>query len=107
MKYIYGLFEYADVVWDNSTQQEAYGLEKIQNEAAHIVTGAIKLASIQSLMSDTGWESLTSRRQKHKLVLFYIMINSLAPEYLSSLVSPIVGNLSPYNLRNETIPARS
>ena len=67
--------EYADVVWDNCTQQEANELEKIQNEAARIVTGATKLASIQSLMSDTGWESLTSRREKHKLVFFYKMIN--------------------------------
>ena len=84
--------------------------KKNQNEAARIVTGATKLASIQSLLSDTGWESLTSRREKHKLVLFYKMINSLAPEYLSSLVPPTVGNISQYNLRNETnlqtIPAR-
>ena len=39
------------------------------------------------------------------------MINSLAPKYLSSLVPPTVGNISQYNLRNETnlqtIPARS
>ena len=39
------------------------------------------------------------------------MINSLAPEYLSSLVPPTVCNISQYNLRNETnlqtVPARS
>ena len=111
ISFIRPLLEYADVVWDNCTQQEANELEKIQNEAARIVTGATKLASIQSLLSDTGWESLTSRREKHKLVLFYKMINSLAPEYLSSLVPPTVGNISQYNLRNETnlqtVPARS
>ena len=85
--------------------------KKNQNEAARIATGATKLASIQSLLSDTGWESLTSRREKHKLVLFYKMSNYLVPEYLSSLVPPTVGNISQYNLRNETnlqtIPARS
>ena len=48
---------------------------KIQNEAARIVTGATKLASVQSLLFDTGWESLTSRRKTHKLVLFYKMID--------------------------------
>ena len=69
ISFIRPLLEYADVVWDNCTQQEANELEKIQNEAHHIVTGATKLASIQSLLSDTGWESLTSRREKHKLVL--------------------------------------
>ena len=111
ISFIRPLLEYADVVWDNCTQQEANELEKIQNEAARIVTGETKLASIQSLLSDTGWESLTSRREKHKLVLFYKMINSLAPEYFSSLVPPTVGNISQYNLRNETnlqtVPARS
>ena len=94
ISFIRPLLEYADVVLDNCTQQEANELEKIQNEATPIVMGATKLASIQSLLSDTGWESLTSRREKHKLVLFYKMINSLAPEYLSSLVPPTVGNIS-------------
>ena len=83
ISFIRPLLEYADVVWDIYTQQEANELEKIQNEAARIVTGATKLASIQSLL-----ESLTLRREKHKLVLFYKMINYLAPEYLSSLVPP-------------------
>ena len=94
-----------------SQRQEANDLENVRNEAARIVTGATKLASIQSLLPDTGWESLTSRREKHKLVLFYKMINSLASEYLSSLVPPTGGNRSQYNLHNETnlqtIPARS
>ena len=84
ISFIRPLLEYADVLWDNCTQQEANELEKNQNEAARIVTGATKLASIQSLLSDTGWESLTSRREKHKLVLFYKMINSLATEYTTN-----------------------
>ena len=86
-------------------------MRKNQNEAARMVSGATKLALIQSLLSDTGWESLISRREKHKLVVLYKMINPLASEYLSSLVPPTVGNISQYNLRNETnlqtIPARS
>ena len=50
--------EYSNVVWDNCTQYEANDLEKIQNEAAHIVMGATKLTSLQSLYTETGWESL-------------------------------------------------
>ena len=64
--FIRPLLVYADVVWDNCTQHEVNDLEKIQNEAAHIVTGATKLASINSLLSETGWEILSSRRKKHK-----------------------------------------
>ena len=94
------LLEYADVLWDNCTQYEVNDFEKIQNEAARIVTGATKLASINSLLSETGWETLSSRRNKHKLQLFYKIQNDLSPNYLSSLVPPTVGSTSTYPLRN-------
>ena len=58
-------------VWDNCTLYEVNELEKIQKEAARIVTGATKLASIDSLymetdasLTETGWETLASRRKK-------------------------------------------
>ena len=51
------MLEYADVVWDNCIQYEANELEKIQVEAACIVTGSIKLVSIDALYTETGWES--------------------------------------------------
>ena len=71
--FIRPLLEYADVVWNNCTQYESNELDKIQNEAARIVTGATKLASIDSLHTETGWETLGSRRIKHKLTMFYKM----------------------------------
>ena len=56
-----------------------------------------KLASTDSLYTETIWETLVSRRKKHKLQLLYKMQNALL---LSSLVSYNVGNNSAYNLRN-------
>ena len=107
--FIRPLLEYFNVVWDNCTQYESNDLEKIQNEAARIVTGATKLTSLQSLHIETGWESLASRRQKSKLVLFYKMQNEMTPEYLSSLAPPTVGSTTRYRLRNksdlQTFPA--
>ena len=47
--FIRPVLEYADVVWDNCTQYEANELEKIQIEAARIVTGSTKLVSIDAL----------------------------------------------------------
>ena len=41
--FIRPVLEYADVVWNNCAQYESNELEKIQNEAARIVTGATKL----------------------------------------------------------------
>lgn len=100
ISFIRPLLEYADIVWDNCSQYEADELEKIQNEAARIVTGATKLVSVNSLLLETGWEKLSSRRKKHKLIMLYKMQNDISPEYLSSLVPPTVGNTTTYQLRN-------
>ena len=80
------ILEYADVVWDNCTQQEKHEIEKPQLEAARIATGTTKLVSVQKLYDEIGWETLDVRRRKHKLVLFYKMYNDISPSYLSSLV---------------------
>ena len=109
--FIRPILEYADIIWDNCTQQEKNDLEKIQLEAARIATGATKLVSIENLYHETGWEKLETRRKNHKLTLFYKMFNNISPTYLSSLVPQLVQNVSNYNLRNaddiRTIYART
>ena len=98
--FILPVLEYADVVWDNCIQGEANELENIQTEAARIVIGSTKLVSIDTLYTETGWETLKSRRNKHKLTLFYKMKSGMSPHYLTTIIPPIVGNTSTYNLRN-------
>ena len=100
--FIRPILEYADVVWNNCTQYEVNELEKIQNEAARIVTGATKLVSINTLMQETGWETLSNRRKKHKLFLFYKMQHQMSPDYLSSLVPPTIGSTTNYQLRKSS-----
>ena len=75
-------------------------LDKIQNEAARIVTERTILVSLQLLYQNVGWESLQDRRFEHKLNLFFKMQHDLIPAYLSSLVPPLVSETSRYNLRN-------
>ena len=69
ISFIRPILEYGDVVWSNCNQQETQELEKIQIKAARIVTGTTNLVSIQALNDGTGWETVESRRYKHKLVL--------------------------------------
>lgn len=102
MTFIRPILEYADVLWDNCTQQEKQDLEKIQLEAARIATGTTKLISIQNLYDETGWEQLETRRKNHKLLLFYKMLNNISPVYLSTLVPAQVQAVSSYGLRNAT-----
>ena len=88
--FIRPLLEYADVVWNYCAQNESNELEKLQIEAARIVTGTTKLVSKNTLLLETGWETLASRRKK--LTLFFKMQNGLSPA--------TVGSTSSYLLRN-------
>ena len=109
--FIRPLIEYGDIIWNNCSQYEKDELEKIQNEAARIATGATRLVSLSTLRKEIGWESLEKRRPNHKLTLFYKMTHNLGPLYLSSLVPSTVSNISHYNLRNsnnlQTIAVRT
>jgi hypothetical protein len=53
--FIRPLLEYAGEVWDNCTLADSERLEKIQLEAARIVTGLTSYASILSIYKETGW----------------------------------------------------
>ena len=101
--FIRPLPEFADVIWDNCTKQNKNELELIQSEAAGILKGTTNLVSVANLYIDARWNNhklVDARRNNHKLVLFYKMYNDLTPLYYSSLVHPLVQNVSHYNLRN-------
>ena len=99
VSFIRPLLEYCDSVWDNSSSEMKKKLDAIHVEAARTITGATKLCSINKLLAYLGWEALQSRRDKHKLVIFYKTINGLTPEYLHELVPPLVQEASTYALR--------
>lgn len=98
--FIRPVLEYASEVWDNCGFINCDRLEKVQLEAARIVTGLPAFASRESLYSETGWDSLKTRRNVRKLCLFYKIINGQAPNYLQDLVPPTVADRNPYNTRN-------
>ena len=87
-------------MWDNCTQYEADELEKIQTEAARIVTGATRLVSLNLLYCETGCDTSACRRNKHKIIMFHKMHTGLSPLYLSALLPTTVGANVSYNLRN-------
>jgi hypothetical protein len=99
--------EYADVVWDNCLQADKEDLQKIQNEAGRIVSGATKLVSINELHNELGWESLSERRRKHKLCLFYKMCHNSTPSYLSELLPTKFGANSRHANNFHTLSSRS
>ena len=98
ISFIRPILEYSNSVWDNCSQEQKNDIESVQTEAARIVSGATKLCNIDNMYNDLKWESLSSRRSKHKLVIFYKMFHGLTPSYLSNLIP--INNQNRYNLRN-------
>ena len=94
------VLEYGDLIFDNCPQYYKESLEKINVEAARIVTGATKLVSLELLYKECGWDTLEKRRENHKLIQFYKMTNGLTPEHLSNLIPQQHNQLHRYNTRH-------
>ena len=106
LSYLLSIIEYSCVVWDGCTVQDINSLQKLQNEAARIVTGLTRSVSLDNLYRECGWVSLVERHRQQKLFM-YKSVNGLAPTYISYLIPPSVGEISTYTLPNQndiTVP---
>ena len=75
-------------------------MEKLQIQSARIVTGTNTYASKFLLYHETGWDKLSERRQKHRLILLYKLLNGLAPMHLDNILQTYTSTRSRYNFRN-------
>ncbi len=100
ISYMRPILEYASVVWDGCTLYEKSSLEKLQYEAARIVTGLTRSVSIVNLLKEIGWVSLSDRRIIQKLIIVYKLKHEMLPCYLEELFPHLVNEQTPYNLRN-------
>ena len=100
LSFIRPILEYADCIWDNCNNQEINEIEKIQIEAGRIVTGATKSCSKIKILEETGWDSLQTRRYKHRMITFYKIIGQHGPRYLFNLLPPSAQQVSHRNLRS-------
>jgi hypothetical protein len=82
--YIRPILEYADILWDNITKDMCEKVEKLNLEAARIVTGATKLISLNKLYIESGWDMLQKRRQNHKIIQFHKMTLGHAPIHIQN-----------------------
>ncbi len=87
ISYMRPLLEYAAIVWDSCTNYEKDSLEKIQYEAARVVTGLTRSVSIFNLLQEIGWVSLNDRRKIQKLAIIYKVKSGVLPDYPSKFIS--------------------
>lgn len=100
LTFIRPIMEYSCELWNGCGNELSEKLEKIQLEAARIVTGLPCYASRESLYLETGWEKLIDRRNRRCLCLMYNVVNENCPPYLTDILPPKISEISHYSLRN-------
>ena len=83
--YLYHLLpilEYASLVWEGCTQQDSNSVQKVQNEAAHIVTGLTRSVSLEKVYNECGWVNLSARRHQQKLYFMHKVNYGMVPLYI-------------------------
>ena len=100
--FIRPILEYADIVWD-APDAHRHGLdilEKVQTEAARIITGATARCSTENLYKEVGWEKLALRRRLHRSTMMFKIMTGIAPESLLEKIPNRVEARTRYHLRN-------
>ena len=78
--------DYGDVIYHGQLQDNTDLTERIQYQAALIVTNCWKSTSREKIYNELGWESLNDRRHYRRLVLYYKIKRNLTPGYLKPYV---------------------
>ena len=60
-------------------------LQKLQNRAARIITGASYLQRSSDVLCELGWMTLEAMRKRQKAILMFKILNCLTPPYLSEM----------------------
>ena len=102
ISFLRATLEYASVVWDICAQYEKDKLDRIQHEAARIVTGLTRSVSIHKLYTEIELLSLPERRTYQKLIIAYKANNGLVPDFISSIFPHSVSCNIHYDLRNSS-----
>jgi hypothetical protein len=93
------LLEYADIIFDGSTDTDLDRLESTQRQAALACSAAYKHTSHTKLLEELAWPLLSRRRKNHRLNLMHKIQNDLVPPYLRNSCPPLTRNRTQYNLR--------
>ena len=100
LSYVLLILECSAVVWDNCTIQDSNTPEKLQNEAARIVTGLTRSVALANLYRECGCITLNTRRKEQKLAFMYKAVNDLTPDYISDPIPHFDRDTTSYPLRN-------
>jgi len=101
--YVRPHFDYGDIIFHGHiTATDSLRLERLQNRAARLVTGALFRTPTADLLKDLGWKTLHVRREMICLINLYKIMNPSyhAPSYLTDIVPAIRNQITARCLRN-------
>ena len=98
LSFVLPILEYGDIVWSGACDHDLDKLDKVHVRAMRLITGATERSHTHILYEDLGWHKLSTGRLIHRLKWFYKIINNIAPQYLTNIVPPTVGERQRYNL---------
>ena len=81
ISYVRPRLQHFSTVWDNCTAEQTRSFEKLQNEAARIMTGFTRSVSLEC-----NWDSLALRRYYQKLNFMYKATHDMVPSYIADLI---------------------
>ena len=96
-------FDYCSPLWDNCGSMLKEKLQKLQNRAARIMTGANYDVRSTDLLHAMSWKNLNDRHKMNKSVLMFKLLNNHSAPNLKDKFITRDTNLSNYNLRNADI----
>jgi hypothetical protein len=101
------IMEYADIVFDGSSDINLKRLEDTQRQAALACTSAYKHTRHEDLLEELGWSPLSIRRKHHRMNVMFKIQHNLVPPYLHNICPPLTRDRTTYDLRtgmNITVP---
>ena len=96
--YVRPHLDFGDVIYHNQRMDVMDLIERVQYEAALIISGCWQGTNKEKLNEELGWEWLSDRRWARRLTILYKINSGLSPSYLSDHI-PKRNEIS-FNLRN-------
>ena len=81
---------YGDVIWQNRIQYLVNKLGCVQTELLRIIMGDTTLTLLETFYLSTVLETLSFRKDKHRLIVLHYIINMDSHSYLCNLVPNLV-----------------
>ena len=78
--------DYGDIIYHDQNMLLSRKLESTRYEAALAVSGTWKGTNTDRLLDELGWETLTNSRWYRRLCLFYKVVDSQTPKYLTEYI---------------------